>query len=237
MGFGDFSGYTRSNTGELQPPAKAKVVAIVKKTKKQKARDAKATHGYVNRAINRALNRSIDTYYSDGLTLSASTTQQYLDLTASLWTLKGISGISLENRFLQFRGVCNMIDSINHVRFIIFKWKPDTASYTPGSNDVIRNDASGSTPWGLRHYEKRKQVQILYDRMFAGQFQTTGSTMPPSIHFDIRLSAKQLGESQFNQGLNTGTNHIFFMYCSDSNIASHPNIYGNLTMRYIADDS
>lgn len=191
----------------------------------------------VKKQIARILGKEQDVYYNDALILTASITQNYYDVSNALSTSKGIAGISMTHKYLQYKGVVNAADSINHIRFIIFKWKPDTANYTPQANDVIRNDGSTVAPWGLRHYEKRKQVTVLFDHLYTVQTQAAGAVHPPSINFDIKLYEKDLGDCQFNQGLTTGTNHLYFLYVSDSGAVSHPTIYGNLCVRYLADDS
>lgn len=215
-------------------PSPKKVAVVVSKKKQNELQ--KASKAYVKSAITRSLNKNIDAFYVDGFTLTASTTQGFYDVSAALHTAVGIRGIHCDNRSFRYKGVVNVADSINHLRMIIFKWHPDTATALPTSNLVIRNDGSASAPWGLPHYEKRKQFTILYDRLFQTQTQATGSVDPVTINFDIRLSSKKLGMTQYNQSTSSGTNHIFILYVSDSLASGHPSIYGNLFMSYVADE-
>lgn len=208
-----------------------------KKSMKRKPPAKKtATQTYVKQVVGRALAPDTDTFYSDGLSFSATTSQSYYDISAALKASTGIGGISCVNKQLVYKGIVNVADNINWVRFIIFKWKPDTASATPTSNDIIRNDASAYAPWGLPHYEKRHQFKILEDKLWSLQSQAAGSVYPTGRQFTIKVSGKKLGVSQYNQGATTGTNHIYFLMVSDSNIASHPVVAGNLRVLYQGDD-
>lgn len=193
------------------------------------------TKPMLSRAIANAHKFDTEVYTSDALTLSCSTTQTYLDLSAALYTAESITGMGMKHKHLVFKGQVSAVDSPNYVRFIIFKWKPNTADATPGSDDIIRNDASATTPFGIPQWQNRKSYKILYDHLYHVDYPNT--TVPYNIPFHIKLSAKQLGDCTFNKGLNTGSDHIYFLYCSDSNIASHPSMLGNLRVLYEADNS
>lgn len=194
------------------------------------------TKKYVKRVINKRLAHDTDVYYLDNQTLSPTTTQQYIDLSAALHTSASFKSISVVNKHLLIKGWVQASDAYNFVRLVIFKWRTDTANATPGSNDVLRNDASASVAFGLPYYERRGDYKILYDRTFHTQAQTTGSVTPAQVPFTVKLSGKKLGSSRYNTSTSSGRDHIYMMYFSDSSAVAHPTIDYNLRMLYQADE-
>lgn len=203
-------------------------------TKKSRASKALASKQYVKRVVNRATAFDKDTYYLDNQTLSPTTSQQYIDLSAGAHTSGTISGIGMENINLVIKGFVHAADNPNFVRLVLFKWRNDTANATPGSNDVLRNDASATAPFGLPHWERRGDYKIIADRLI--HVASSDTSTPLTKSFSINVSAKKLGMSRFNQGANTGRDHLYLMYVSDSNVVSHPTVDYNLRLIYKADE-
>lgn len=133
-----------------------------------------------------------------------------------------------------FRGICQVGDQTNYVRFIVFQWKPNS---TPTASSILLNGPSGSVDV-FSHYshDNRQEYRVMYDRLFvlggsglaAGNPTTSVSNLP--IKFRLKMPNKQV---QFVAGSSTvGTNLIYYIGMADSSVLPHPSINGQFKLFY-----
>lgn len=188
-----------------------------------------ATQQFVKSTITRTLGYNTGAYYSDGLVLAASTTQQYVDFTAALIAAEAVVGDSVDHVHLVTRGVISYADTTNWVRMVWFRWKPDTGVGAPGSNSILRNDATAYAMDGLPFWEEKGQFKILSDKMY---YVTTDGSNYQHRHFVTSFGAKALGRATKDGATSGGANHVYLLYLSDSGAVSHPTISMNTRILY-----
>lgn len=96
-------------------------------------------------------------------------------------------------------------NTVHHVRVIGFKWHPDTANETPGANDILEDDTD-PTSMMVGDQQKRKKFTVLFDmdRFMNSRDANNGSSLIWN-----EFSGKLNGNLKFNEGLTTGSNHVY----------------------------
>lgn len=111
-------------------------------------------------------------------------------------------------------------DVYNVCRNIIFAWKPNTASLTPGTTSIIEDPVTFIV-WSPLNYEGRQEYHIIKDMLFPIVGTTSAPTNITAVTqiYTLRMKNHRV---QYNKGVTTGTNHIFWMNLTTSAIAPHP---------------
>jgi hypothetical protein len=156
--------------------------------------------------------------YNDSTTTSLNTTPNFFDITSLI--TQGVTsaqrvGYSIQLKELQFNVITVLGDTTNLIRLVCFRWRPSTTSDTPSIGELMNSSVA---PWvGQFLPFQPSRFQILSDVTFNMdaahvQLQTTYTVPLKGIITQYDLSA------------NTGMNHIYLMYVSDSGVAPNPTI-------------
>lgn len=154
-----------------------------------------------------------------GVDLSAQIAQGDTDTTRD--------GDEIYYKSIRFRGSVLVSDTTNLVRFILFRWKPNsTPSWAallegggPAASDVYR-------PF-RKDYESN--YHVVYDKLF-----TLNTTDSNYRSFGASISGKKLGKKKckYVAGGTTGIDHLWVFIISDSDAVSHPSINYNIISYY-----
>jgi hypothetical protein len=107
-------------------------------------------------------------------------------------------------------------DTTNLIRFVLFKWHPNTTSDTPSALEVLQDN---STPTNICLGPLRitvpKRFRTLYDTTFT-------LDQVKNFHLIRTVNVKLNWNCSYDTGLNTGSEQLYAMYVSDSTIAPNP---------------
>lgn len=120
---------------------------------------------------------------------------------------------------------CDIIygDPTNQLRVILFRWYDDNAVTLPTLAAVLQNGAGFPINSGINHDSlKAGKLHIMHDRTY--NLTNTGNTM--AINRTITITGRKLGRKkiEFNNGVITGTNHVYALFISDSIGVPNPTI-------------
>lgn len=203
-----------------------------KKVPKYKTkRPAKLTLGEkkeVKAIVKRTVRASEPLHYSDEYSTGTdvSTTATFLNLTDAisvgtigttrLGDVIKLAKMRLHGTFVRKSGHSLTLD-FDHIRMILFKWKPDTAVETPDITKILYNSAVDpyNAPIELDPAERAK-FTVLEDRriIIGGRYSATSPVqvnIPIIKDFSINKFGKSLGRVLYNVGATTGKGHIFLM--------------------------
>lgn len=110
-------------------------------------------------------------------------------------------------------------DTQNFMRFVLFKWKPDSAVFAPTATDILKDAGTSNSAISHYNYLTRGQYTILYDKKL--YMESNDSTCQ---WVNLMIPGKRLGKVRYNVGSNTGTGHIYALAVSDSGAVSHPQL-------------
>lgn len=172
----------------------------------------KATKSYVDKKIKSNIDKEEDDLTLTGATIS--TTSGVSDISAGI-ALNNPSAklLEIKNHSLRFSMRLDPQGHEGTYRIVIFKWKGDTAHYSPTSDDILLNEDVIS-PYVKQ--DLRSNFTILFDKVYThgGSIYSSngnGSDFPQKFH--LFNFYKRLGNSQFNPIFTNGqgSNHIFFL--------------------------
>lgn len=111
-------------------------------------------------------------------------------------------------------------DATNFLRCIVFQWKANNASITPTAGAILENPAVPITSSLNNTNDASTLYTVLYDRVYC----LVGNGSNGAIARNISLYGKKLGRKalNFNPTANTGFNHIYTLWFSDSAAAPSP---------------
>lgn len=116
-------------------------------------------------------------------------------------------------------------DTVNLVRILIFRWKPDDSEHYPASSDLLLNTGSALAPLSNINPTHRKNFSVYVDRLHTLQ------TYKPIVTGKFSLTKRKLGaqKSRYNSD-DSGSNKLWMLIISDSGAVSHPavNLYSDL---------
>jgi hypothetical protein len=109
-------------------------------------------------------------------------------------------------------------DPTNLVRIFIFKWRPDSTSDTPTGGEVFQDVSSTTGALNSPPYAtKPNRAKILYDNLFPlDTVKNIQQIRKVTLKFNINCS--------FQTSVNTGVDHLFLGWVSDSAVTPHPTI-------------
>lgn len=151
-------------------------------------------------------------------------TIQYLTKVPQGDTDNNRNGDKLTPKWLKMRlnfTIAPATDTTNQVRFMIFRWKPNTSLSPPVLDNLFQNfSLTVNTLVTLLPYtwDMRNQFTVLYDRVF--QLNEAQSLQIDKKIF-LRLASKKVA---FTGATTDGADHICFATFSDSNAAPNPQI-------------
>jgi len=110
-------------------------------------------------------------------------------------------------------------DITNEIRWSIFNWLPNTAGVTPGVTSIYENTNlyGPSSPF---NFEGRHEYNILMDRLEILTGTNTNPTNTSKRVFRRRMTTPT--RIDFNTGVTTGLNHIYWTNVSDSAVVPFP---------------
>jgi len=110
-------------------------------------------------------------------------------------------------------------DVFNTIRLVVFAWKQNSSSVTPGVSSVLENPVTMG-PLSFYNYEGRLEYHVLKDIMRSMSGTGTAPTVDSNIveSFTVPLSGKIV----YNLGVTTGYNNLYLANISDSAITPYP---------------
>lgn len=158
---------------------------------------------------------------------TATVTSQVFDLSAVPQgdTDTTRDGDRIHIKKMHVRGQVLIADATQLFRVIFFQWFPLT---TPVGGDILLNGPTGAIDvYSHYNHDSRQQFAILRDDFYSMLGNAAAATNPYTtasqqvFSFTLKPREKNL---QFAAGGTTGTNHIWYLIISDSNLAAHPTI-------------
>lgn len=174
---------------------------------------SQATKSYVNKKVKQNIDLfEHDTAYGQIPIFNASA---ITDLSASLFLSSPDKPPEIQNQSLQIRMRCHFLNNSESgtVRYILFKWKPDSTHHQPSAQDVLKADEITS-PYVTQ--DLRTNFSVIKDGYFThGARNGAGANEPPNRYLALNYY-KRLGKTQFNVTNPTanngeGSNHIFLL--------------------------
>lgn len=203
---------------------------VRKKVRRSGSKVNKALKRYVKSTLSRGLETKSHTYeYSTSVT----TTATVVDLTDLNQNVTGVgrigNEIDVKNVEMIYNLIVNSTDAINTFRVLIFQWHPNNAVDLPQTAEIF-DFASAGVGWECYapfNHDKRKLFTIYYDKVHSGSYGSDSGAK--------NFRKKRIGPfkpTQYDYAVNTGTNHIYLLYISDSGATPHPSINISLGMKY-----
>lgn len=172
--------------------------------------------------VHRIINRKSETNYFDRTQedQEVNTSNLLVNLTNAISQGDGEGervGDKIDLRYLRISGdfVTKVAGSgtastLNDIRHIVFRWKPDNGTDAPTVAQILEDTATLPihSPYQQDPSERRK-FTILYDRHFTLQSRSLGGR--DHRDFYITVPAKKLGKICFNSGITTGTGMIYML--------------------------
>jgi len=142
---------------------------------------------------------------------------QFFDVTSLI-----VQGVAVNNRVgatillkrVRMAGSWVTGDATQLCRLIAFKWIPSNSSDVPNTAELITGSGAQSTISGFLQY-KPSRFQILYDHTW--HLDTLAHPIK-SFSFYVDVNSRV----EYDIGVNTGRNHIYFAYVSDSGVVPNP---------------
>jgi len=126
------------------------------------------------------------------------------------------NGDSIKANHLRFALSCIFADTTNIVRVTLFKWIVNSTSDAPSSGEIYQDPSSSArivlSPFVVT---KPSRFKILFDKIF-----NLDSVSHPQVIDVIEKSIKF--PISYDQGTNTGRNHVYVAFSSDSSAIPHP---------------
>jgi len=194
-----------------------------KSTKKQTQNESRI----IAKVLRRVEDKKQDKFLEYNSNTTASSSWTFLEFTDTI-----IQGVGQQERIgnqvllrkIKGKIACTVADSTNFVRFIIFRWVPSTTSDLPTVGELFLPNSSNA--WYSSFLPvKPSRFSVLWDYTFCLTTSGVGcfvKEVNQSLNFRVG----------YDVGVNTGTNHLFLAYCSDSAAVSHPSYYFNLVTHF-----
>jgi len=114
-------------------------------------------------------------------------------------------------------------DLFNLLRSILFVWKQNTSAAVPGANSIVES-ISGFGPISPLNFEGQQYYHVLRDKIInlSGSAASPANNSNRVIHWKIKFPGSG-HRIQFNEGVTTGTGHLYWLNYSDSALAPFPN--------------
>jgi len=134
-------------------------------------------------------------------------------------------GNKIQPTSLAFDITFQIADSSNRFRFIVFQWHPNDATDVPQVDELLLYSDIGYVTQAPLNPIYRGQYTLLADKfiMLAG-------LAPQQRHFRWKMRPKKT--VTYNYGSNSGTNHIYYIAVSDSNVSPHPQYTLTALLKY-----
>lgn len=192
---------------------------------------AVTTQSNIQRAVNRALEKKLEHKYlyhqAEQTITSSGFNLQLSDLSVSTGS-QGRVGNDVRPVSLEVQGGMEIADTINSVRLLVYRWKPDNTVDTPSIIDLLNLTPLSATlsPYAAYDQTLTPKWIPLIDEIFAGTAADAGILvfrkkiqLPPSVmHF--------IGSAT------TGTDQLYMSLVSDSAASSHPVWRYSVTFHY-----
>ena len=140
-------------------------------------------------------------------------------------------GGSINLQSIQYRIKFTIGDTVNFLRFVIFQWYPDNTADAPSWEKIFQYHTL-TLPFNMKDYlspyvldrGSTQTFKVLHDEM------CTFDTDDPTQIFKgfINKGFKK----KLEEDATYGTNHIYMMFLSDSNISAHVTFDGFTRIRF-----
>jgi len=164
--------------------------------------------------------------YADFSTSSTTTTTPtFVDMTSLApgtgQNLRSGSSVSLKK--LTFYYNTTLADSTNFVRIVIFKWFPSSTSDVPTAAELFFG--GGGQVWSAPFFGGHpSRFKVLFDKLIA---------LDAAHVVEIGKVVLKLNHLvEYDNGVNTGKNHLYYSICSDSGGVPNPSFVINTQLQF-----
>jgi len=164
---------------------------------------------------NQVEKKYLDTW-SDG-TIDYSGVFQDLTVIPQGTTISSRVGAKATTSRIKMNWEFTVADTFNFCRVVIFTWHMDNSVDVPQASEIFSHNSVAYRQNSQFLPVKPSNFKVHYDKRFALD------TYNPTKAFTIDIDVKQ--EMSFLIGANTGKDHIYCFYVSDSGAATHPGYY------------
>lgn len=159
-----------------------------------------------------------------------------IDTVGSVWELDNVTqgttaltriGNLTHPKSLDIKLAFNKSDATNMMRFLIIQWHQDTAVFTPGITTCLDPVAvaAGLGVQAPYNNENHTLFRVVMDRVFlldaGGDLGKVWKKITPSLR-----------KTEYNGSAVTGTEKLYAMVISDSNVAAHPAVQGYIRLGF-----
>lgn len=191
------------------------------KRKYPKFKPSKTFTAKVKKVMNLQLEKKHFTVSSGGFqTVSDTGTVTSISNVTQADTDTGRDGDQLYIRSLELQWQCDVIDTYNTMRIIIFQWYQNDSTSTPAVGDILQTLSNSSGVISPYNHDQRFNYRILYDKVVT---LTQGNT-DASYVYKSMITKFPKRKMQFNAADTTGTNKLYILKISDSSATSHPQV-------------
>jgi hypothetical protein len=156
-------------------------------------------------------------YFTTTISTTISNAIGLSDLTLipqGVTVLERVGGVVSPKR-LEINFALTTGDATNIIRLLVFWWKPNSTTDVPSLGELFA-DGTNPTVSPVLPLFVPLEFTIVHDTIVV--LDTSEAIRP------LRLDLKLNQNTNFNVGVNTGSNHLYLAYVSDSIAVTHPGI-------------
>lgn len=214
-------------------------VEFKNKTKRRRKLKGKGLNAKQKEQIKNMLDAPLELKYFDYTfnAYSSSLTPSFFDaFQPSQGTASNeIIGADVELKSINYKFLIAKADTTNYLRMVIFQWYGDSLTDSPNWNQLFQFHTAGvpadvldaSGPY-LVGQGRDKMFNVITDREYLLDSDDSTIIIQGFINKGFR---KRITFNDDNSP-QTGVNHIYIMWVSDSGAVSHPGVTGYLRCRY-----
>jgi len=168
-----------------------------------------------------------DKYLEYNLQTTVSNTVAFVDISSTI--VQGITesqriGNQVRLKRAKLRYNVASADTTNFMRFIVFRWKVSTTSDTPSDAELWLPNSSFQ--WYSQFLPtKPSRFQVIFDKTVALSAQG-----PSCANYEVDIPLNW--NCAYDTSVNTGKDHLYFAYISDSAAPAHPAMSLNMLLHY-----
>lgn len=146
---------------------------------------------------------------------------------------------AIKIRYMRVRGDFESVDSSNAYRILVIQWNSDDLVLKPTIADIIQDPSTlAGLMFGMRKIDSTMEFRVLYDKVFhakPGSTAVLGSATTNFITpFEFMISGKKFDIVQYEEASTFGSNHVYLIMYSDSNIGTpSPIVRAQSTVSFI----
>lgn len=188
------------------------------------------------RTAQRVINNNLEKKYQDlayniNVDNTGSSIQDLTSINAGMADSSQRIGDKIRLLSLKFRLQLSAADSTNYFRIILFQWHPDNANTTPIVTSILQNATYSS----YYNHDEGSQFSVFYDKQYALDTQGNATRV---LDWTFRFNSKSpkmkwiKKNVKYNGSTLQGSDHLYYLFISDSGTTPNPNISGSSRLVY-----